>query len=67
MRKIDTTYHEMDDAWTFTTHDREMVLPFLTCTSWEPIIFARAAVERKSISDTVKYVWKRTDYYYLLV
>lgn len=66
-RTKDYTYHEMDDAWTFTTHDREMVLPFFTCTSWEPIILARAAVERKSISDAVKLSWEKNGFVLLKV
>lgn len=42
-----STYHEIDDACTFTIQDNEIVLPFFTCNSCEPIIFARAAVRGK--------------------
>lgn len=46
------TYHDTDGAWTLTAHDSEMVLPRLTCTSWEPVIRARAAVPESEDIET---------------
>lgn len=37
------THHETDDAWTLTLQESDIVLPFLTCTSCEPVILALAA------------------------
>lgn len=36
-------YHETDEACTLTLHASDIVLPFLTCTSCDPAIRARAA------------------------
>lgn len=61
----------MEDAWTLTAHDNEIVLPFFTWTSWDPIIFARAA-EKLSEKET-KYkireeeVQKKTVISYLIL
>lgn len=39
------TYHDTDEAWTFTAQESDIVLPLFTCTSCDPIILALAAEE----------------------
>lgn len=47
IKKMSFTYQDTDEACTFTVQDSDIVLPFFTCTSSDPIILARAAVTIK--------------------